>query len=312
MRVVFFGTPPFAATILESLLAHKVDVAAVVTKPDKPKGRSGKLQPPAVKSSVEALAPHIPIHQPERCSTEEFAKTLQSYQADLFIVVAYGEILKQNILDLPSNGCINVHASLLPKYRGAAPIHRAIIEGEKESGVSIMYMVRKMDAGDVLLQKSVPIGPNMTMGELELALRNAGIEALLTVLNQVEQGAVTATPQNEKDVTFAPKIEPQDARIFWGASALEIHNLVRGTSPFPGAWCTMTSKGQDKRLKVLQTQVTEMPSTEPGTIVKDAKGLVIACGTGAIRLLKVKPEGSSAMTGEDLLRGALREESHLK
>ncbi len=301
MKVIFFGTPDFAADILQALLQDSIEVLAVVTRPDRPKGRSGQPAPSAVK--VVATAHNLPLYQPGKCSAPEFVETLASYQADLFVVVAYGEIVKDSVLALPKLGCINVHASLLPKYRGAAPIHRAVIAGETKTGVSIMYMVREMDAGDVIKIAEVPIGPNATYGEIEHDLRHAGAQALLKVIRNLDKGIVERFPQDHSHVTFAKKIELEDCEIHWDRPATDIHNLVRGTNPFPGAWCHVTIHGETKRLKILRTLI-ESGSGTPGTLLSYGKdGIVIACSVGAIRLVEVKPEGKRAMKAEEMARG---------
>lgn len=294
MRVVYFGTPNIAAKVLSFLLENDVEIVAVVTKPDRPKGRSGEAIPTPVK--VVALAHNLPVYQPEIVSDPAFAPTLEHYDADLFVVVAYGEIIKQHLLDMPKKACVNLHASLLPKYRGAAPIQRCIIEGEKESGVTIMYMVRKMDAGDMIKVAKVPIGPNMTAGELEEALCETGKHALLDVIRAFEQGPVPGTPQDHTQATLAPKMELEDCQIDWSQSAEILHNLVRGATPHPGAWCTVKVKGQEKRLKLLQT-VVEPRQGAPRSILSGPKeGLIIACGQDALRLSRIQLEGKKAMS----------------
>ncbi len=309
MKIVFFGTPHFAAQILEFLLKNNIDVAAVVTKPDRPKGRSLALQPTPVKLAAQSCYPPLPVFQPEIVSVPEFAPVLESFKADLFIVVAYGEILKQHLLDMPRLGCINVHASLLPKYRGAAPIQRCIMEGQKESGVSIMYMVKKMDAGDVIKTAAVPIGPDMTYGELEQELCRTGSQTLLEVLREFENNIFHRTPQDPSLVTFAPKIELEDCEIHWDRPAAEIHNLVRGVNPHPGAWCKVRVRDKMLRLKVNKTQYVSMDHPNPGQIVAyGPEGLIINCSEGALRLLDLQLEGKKAMTAEELMRGIPRSE----
>lgn len=302
MKAVFFGTPEFAADILNALLLHGIEVIAVVTRPDRPKGRSGQPAPSATK--VTALAHNIPLYQPVKCSAPEFVEVLATYPADLFIIVAYGEIVKDNVLALPKMGCINVHGSILPKYRGAAPIHRAVMAGEPKTGVSIMYLAREMDAGDVIKIAEMPITPDATCGEVELEMRSLGAQALLEVIHQLEQGIIVRTPQDHTQATFAKKIELEDCQIQWERPAEEIHNLVRGTNPHPGAWCELTTHGVKKRLKILRTKVETTLSGNPGDILSYGKqGLIIACGTHALRLLEVKPEGKRAMSADDMTRG---------
>lgn len=308
MRIVYFGTPQFAAEVLQFLLDNQVEIVAVITKPDRPKGRSDALIPTPVKMVALAQNPPIPVHQPELVSALEFAETLRQYDADLFVVVAYGEIIKQHILDMPKKGCINVHASLLPKYRGAAPIQRAIIDGETESGVSIMYMVRKMDAGDVIKMVKTPIGPNMTYGELEVELCRIGSQALLDVIHQLDRGNVQRAEQDHSQATLAPKIELEDCEIKWNQSAKAIHNLVRGVNPHPGAWCYVTVRDQRKRLKIISTQLLENRSGTSGTLLAFGKeGFVVACGEGAVQILELQLEGKKAMSAEELMRGFSRD-----
>ncbi len=304
MRVVYFGTPQFAANVLQYLIDNHVEIVAVITKPDRPKGRSGEAVPTPVKQIALAQNPPIPVHQPELVSAPEFAETLRAYQGDLFVVVAYGEIIKQHILDMPPRGCINVHASLLPKYRGAAPIQRSIINGETETGVTIMYMVKKMDAGDIIKTVKVPIGPNMTYGELEKSLCEVGSKALLDVIQQFEQGTVQRIEQDHSQATLAPKIELEDCEIHWTLPAKAIHNFVRGVNPHPGAWCFVKIREQQKRLKIISTRVVEGLSGLPGTILSsDKEGLVVACGEDALRILELQLEGKKAMPAEELMRG---------
>lgn len=301
MKVIYFGTPDIAAKVLTFLLENKVNVVAVVTKPDRPKGRSGHPIPTPVKTV--ALSHHLPLYQPEIVSTLDFAPTLEQYQADLFVVVAYGEIIKQHLLDMPKKACINLHASLLPKYRGAAPIQRCIIEGEKESGVTIMHMVKKMDAGDMIKMVKVPIGPNMNAGELEEALCEAGKIALLEVIHAFEIGPVSAIPQDHTQATLAPKIELEDCQLDWNKPAQALHNLARGATPHPGAWCTVELKGEKKRLKILATQV-ESKAGSPGSFLGSQKeGLIVGCGQNSLRLLKIQLEGKKPMTDLEFARG---------
>lgn len=301
MKVIFFGTPPFAAKTLEYLLGNQIEVVAVVTKPDKPKGRSGTPLPTAVKQV--ALAHQLPLYQPVRCSSLDFAPTLAAYEADLFVVVAYGEIIKEHLLRMPRLGCINVHGSLLPKYRGAAPIQRCLMQGEAETGISIMYMVKEMDAGDVIRMERVPIGPEVTAGELESELCEVGAKALLDVLLALEQGPVPHVTQDASQVTFAPKVELNDCRIDWQRPARDIHNLVRGANPEPGAWCLVSLRGETKRLKIWRTQAQPLSGTPGRVILSDKRGPVIACGHDSLRLLQVQLEGKKAMSGEELFRG---------
>jgi methionyl-tRNA formyltransferase len=309
MRVVFFGTPLIAAHVLEYLLQQGVNVVAVISKPDRPKGRSGTPVSTPVKEITQLLRPDLPVHQPELVSAPEFADVLKVYEADLFVVVAYGEIIKKHLLEMPRRGCINLHVSLLPKYRGAAPIQRCLLAGERETGVTIMHMVRQMDAGDIIQQVVVPIGPETTFGELEQTLCEVGKQALLDVICAFETGEPPRTPQDHAQATLAPKLELEDCEIQWTKPAQELHNLVRGVNPYPGAWCYVMVRGEKKRLKISRTRVVQSGEAEPGTVLNldQMKGnLIIATGKGALELLEVQLEGKKSMTSEELTRGVPR------
>lgn len=308
MKIIFFGTPEIAADVLSFLLQNGVNVAAVITKPDRPKGRSGTPAPTPVKLVAQAQTPPIPVYQPELVSAPEFAGVLKDYHADLFVVVAYGEIIKQHLLDMPRLGCINLHASLLPKFRGAAPIQHAIISGEKETGVTIIHMVRKMDAGDMIRSVTIPIGPDTTAGELTQEICKAGSQALLDVIHDFSNGPVSAIPQNHGMATLAPKIELEDCELIWSKPAQALHNLVRGSTPHPGAWSFVSAKGDKKRLKIIKTRLVLDMSGTPGKILaSDKEGVIVACGEQALKLLEVQLEGKKAMSAGELLRGTLLE-----
>jgi methionyl-tRNA formyltransferase len=313
MRVVFFGTPWFAAHVLEYLLRQGVNVVAVISKPDRAKGRSGTPIPTPVKTA--ALAHRLPLYQPEIVSAPEFAEVLTPYKADLFVVVAYGEIIKQHLLDMPRLACINLHASLLPKYRGAAPIQRCIMEGEVETGITIMHMVKKMDAGDMIRKVSVPIGPETTFGELEETLCLRGEQLLLEVIQAFEQGVqLTRIPQDHSQATLAHKIELEDCEIQWERQAQELHNLVRGVNPYPGAWCYVTIRGEKKRLKVSQTRIVPFEKSAPGMILnpdQNKSNLIVGTGNQALELLEVQLEGKKRMSSEELTRGFPRSQISL-
>jgi methionyl-tRNA formyltransferase len=306
MKIVFFGTPIFAAEVLEYLIQQGVEIAAIISKPDKPKGRSRDPVPTPVKIIAQALCPHVPVFQPEIVSSNEFAEILKQFQADLFVVVAFGEIIKQNLLDLPAFGCINLHTSLLPKYRGAAPVQRCIIAGETESGVTIIHMVRKMDAGDMIEIVKVPVGPETTFGELEQTLCDLGKVALLKVILRSKSGLLEGIPQDHTQVTLAPKIELEDCEIKWNQPAQNIHNLVRGVNPYPGAWCMIKVRGELKRLKINRTRIVPHPSGHPGTILSPAQthsNLLIATENQVIELLEIQLEGKKLMSSAEFIRG---------
>lgn len=306
MKIIFFGTPHIAAKILESLMMHH-EVVAVVTKPDKKQGRDLQLRPSAVKLWVEANCPHIPVLQPLKISTEEYREKLTQFNADIFVVVAYGEIIKQFILDLPPLGCINIHASLLPKYRGAAPMHRAIINGEKETGVSIMEMVLALDAGPILHVEKTPITDEMTVGELEKKLEVLGAEGLLKTLEQIHQKKIHKSYQDDSLATYAAKITPEECEIKWTRSALSIHNLIRGVTPAPGAWCWIFLKNQTepKRLKIKKSILLQKTSSaSPGSIIcYDKTSWEVAAGEGVLRILEVQLEGKKSVTAEEFMKG---------
>jgi len=309
MRVVFFGTPVFAAHVLDYLLQHNVNIVAVISKPDKPKGRSGTPIPTPVKTAALANHPSLPVFQPELVSDPAFTDVLKRLEADLFVVVAYGEIIKQHLLDMPHKACINLHASLLPKYRGAAPIQRSIINGETETGVTIMHMVRKMDAGDMIKKVVVPISSEMTYGELEATLCEVGKKAFLDVIRAFENGVPLSNPQDSTQVTLAPKIELEDCEVIWDRSAHALHDLIRGVNPFPGAWCYVLVKGEKKRLKIIRAKIVPCEKMEYGSVVNvhQTKGnLIISTGDQALELLEVQLEGKKSMSSEELTRGISR------
>jgi len=303
MKVVFFGTPLFAAHVLEHLLAHHIDIVAVITKPDRPQGRSAALIPTPVR--VIAQKHSLPYYQPEIVSDPEFAEILNQYQADLFVVVAYGEIIKQHVLDMPKAGCINLHASLLPKYRGAAPIQRCIINGEKESGNTVIHLVKKMDAGNMIAISKVPVATNTTYGELEQMLCEDGSVLLLKTIRDFKQSTPKGIPQDETLVTFAPKIELKDCEIDWHQPAEAVHNLVRGVNPHPGAWCMVKVKDQLKRLRIITTRLgPTVANNEPGKILSSNKeGILISCGQGSLYIVQLQLEGKKTMPADEFRRG---------
>lgn len=306
MRIIFFGTPLFAAEVLEYLLTHQIEVVGIVSKPDKPKGRSKELVPTPVKLLAQKRCPDVPFLQPEKISAPDSAEILKSLQADLFVVVAFGEIIKQNLLDMPALGCINLHTSLLPRYRGAAPVQRSVMAGEVESGVTIMHMDRKMDTGDIINVVRTPIGPETTFGELEQTLCDIGKQALLHVILNFKSGALPKIPQDHFLATFAPKIELEDCQVDWNQPAQAIHNLVRGVNPYPGAWCIIKIRGEPKRLKINRTRVVPYPSSLAGTILNvenTQANLLIAAGNQAIELLEIQLEGKKLMSSAEFTRG---------
>jgi methionyl-tRNA formyltransferase len=304
MKIVFFGTSSFAAKILSALIEKNSQIVAVVTRPDRSKGRNLHASPPPVKEIASQLNPDLSIFQPEKASAPEFASVLEQLGADLFVVVAYGEIIKKNLLEMPKLGCINIHASLLPKYRGAAPMQRCLMDGQKETGITLIEMSPQMDAGDILAMERISVSDEMTFGELDAELCDLGIHLLFTVIRQFEEGKVVRTPQDHALATLAPKIIPEEERIDWKNPALVIHNQIRALSPFPGAW-TQIKIGQDiKRLKIKKAKVLTGVSGEPGAIFSFGKeGWVIVCGKDALRLFEVQLEGKKGMSAEECIRG---------
>lgn len=298
-KVVFFGTPHFAAEILRYLSEHRISIVGIVTQPDRPRGRSKQLVSSPVKEMAEEVFPNVPIFQPEKASNEEFLHALSLLHADLYVVVAYGQILSQKLLSLPAKGCINVHASLLPKYRGAAPMQRCLMAGEKETGVAIQKMVKQLDAGDVIAVAKIPIPKEMVLGELEAELCALSKPLLLQVIREFDAGIPEAMPQDHTLATYAPKIDPLEGEISWSDPAEKIHNLIRAFSPRPGAWTYLD--GKTKKMKILRAHLVENRSGSPGQIL--SKDGLIACGQGALQVIEVQPEGKKVMTWSDWLRG---------
>ena len=297
LRVVFMGTPDIAATCLKKILADGFDVVGVYTQPDRPKGRGMKMVASPVKEL--ALAHDIPVFQPENFRADEDVQALRDLKPDVCAVVAYGRILPQRVLDIPTKGCVNIHASLLPQYRGSAPYQWAVLDGLTETGVTAQHMVLQMDAGDVIDVEKTPIGENETAGELLDRLAVLGADLLSRTLRSFEQGEVNRTPQNEAEVSFAPMLDKSMCPIDWNKTARQVHNQVRGLHPWPVA--TMELKGQ--KFKVHATAVVDGKG-EPGEILGLTKtGLVIACGEGAVEIRSLQAEGGKRMAVPDYFRG---------
>lgn len=306
MNIVYFGTPVFSAEVLRFLVEQGINPVAVVTQPDRPQGRGERLRPPAVKAMCDTLGLEIPIFQPEKASDPGFAPHLQALNPDLFVVVAYGEIIKEHLLNMPSRACINLHTSLLPKYRGAAPIQRCIMNGEQETGVTIMHMAKKMDAGDIIAVEKLPVPEEMTAGELERDLCAKGSELLFRVIQEFEKGTPLRIPQDHSLATLAPKVHPEDGEVSWSLPAKNIHDQVRGLTPRPGAWCRVRIGEKEKRLKLLKTAVLDGQFSESvGEFFFDKSTGVagVSCQGSRLVLLEVQLEGKRAMSGADFLRG---------
>ena len=293
------GTPDFAVPSLEGVAQSGHDLAGVVTRPDSPRGRGQQMQPTDVKAAVASLGLDVPVLQPESLRDEIFHAQLQALEPDLFAVVAF-LILPRSVLAIPKLGSVNIHPSLLPKYRGAAPIQWAIINGETETGVTIFFLSPRVDAGDILVQQKVEIGSNETAGELYERLKMKGAELLIRAIDGIAEGPVIPVPQTDEGVSRAPKLKREDGEIDWSKSAGDIRNLIRGTNPFPGAFTLW----RNKLLKVHRATV-DTGMGEVGTVIEaDGKrGLIVGTGEGVLALDEVQPAGKKRMSGADFVRG---------
>ena len=301
MRIVFMGTPDFAVGSLQALCeSGKHEILAVVTQPDRPKGRGNKLLQTPVKEY--ALAQGLTVYQPQKVKTPEFVELLHELQSELIVVAAFGQFLSKEILELPKYGCINVHASLLPKYRGAAPIQYAIIKGEKESGVTIMQMDIGMDTGAMLDKVVVPIAENTTMGELHDVLREQGAALLLQVIDKIAAGTAVAEPQDNEQATYATLLDRSMEHIDWSKTAQEVHNLIRGFNPAPS---TFTKLPNGKSLKIWGSKMTDKSSAaDAGTVIETGKhSFFVACGEGVLEITEVQPESKKRMPAQVFLNG---------
>jgi methionyl-tRNA formyltransferase len=295
LRLIFMGTPDFAVPMLIELAARGHEIAAVYTRAAKPAGRRGlELQPTPVEREARRQGLHVLT--PKTLKTEEAQAEFRAFNADAAVVVAYGLILPKAILDAPRLGCFNVHASLLPRWRGAAPINRAVMAGDKESGVTIMRMDEGLDTGAMAMVDRTSITPDMTAGDLHDVLARLGADLMARALSALERGSLTLTPQPADGVTYAEKISKEETRIDWAKPWNEVHNHIRGLSPFPGAWFELDGV----RIKVLRSTQGE-GSGAPGTVLDDK--LTIACGDGAVRLTQVQRAGKQPMNAEEFLRG---------
>lgn len=302
LRIIFFGTPEFAVPPLRDLLASGDRVVGVVCQPDRPAGRGQKLSAPPVKEA--ALAAGVPVLQPEKVRTEEFLSQLRAWTPDIIIVVAYGRILPKPILELPRLGCINVHASLLPKYRGAAPIQWAIYRGETHTGVTIMRINERMDAGDMLLQRETGIGESETYGELQTRLSELGAAALLEALPRIADGSIEATVQVEEEATHAPMVKKEDGRIDWQKPAVEIARMVRAFNPWPSAYTFVAGK----RLQIHRAHVAESSAVGSaaaaiaGQVHSVGEGIAIGTGNGLLIADELQIEGKRRLPAGEISR----------
>ena len=297
MKIIYMGTPQFAVPPLRALRHAGHDIIAVVTRTDKPAGRGKVLTPPPVKTAALDLG--VPVQQPKRVRAPESVAAIQALAPDVIVVAAYGQILPKELLELPTYGCINIHASLLPAYRGAAPVNWAIINGEPETGVTIMQMDEGMDTGAMLLREAVAIGPRDTTGSMLEKLSLLGSRMVVEALAGLADGTLTPVPQDHGKATLAPLLKKEDGRIDWDRPAAEIHNRVRGLFPWPGAYTHL-----DGRLvKILESDVVE-GSGEPGAFIGGPHGtLHVGTGKGLLRVVTLQPEGKKPMTAAEFLRG---------
>lgn len=301
MKAIFMGTPDFAVPCLKSL-CDVAEVIAVITQPDKPKGRGKKMQPTPVK--VEALERNIPVYQPEKVKTPEFTAKLKEMAPDIIIVVAFGQILSQEILDIPRYGCVNVHASLLPRYRGAAPIHWCIINGEKETGVTTMYMNAGLDTGDMLLKSHVDITPEMTTAELHDILMEQGAGLLVETVKQIEAGTIKREKQDDSLSNYAKMLNKETGHINWNESAEKLHNLIRGLNSYPVAWSTLNGNAYKFWLSKVAENSYDVSSAKPGQVIAvHKKGFAVATGDGVLEILEIQPPSKKRMSAGDFVRG---------
>jgi methionyl-tRNA formyltransferase len=296
--LIFMGTPDFAVPTLLELVAHGHEVAAVYTRAAKPAGRGMKLQPTPVE--IEARRLGIPVQTPASVKTPEALAEFRAHNADAAVVVAYGMILPKTILDAPPLGCFNLHASLLPRWRGAAPINRAIMAGDADTGVMVMKMDAGLDTGDVAMAERLVISDAMTATDVHDALARLGADLMVRAIGALERGKLQLTKQSEAGVTYAAKIQKAEARIDWNKPARDVLRHINGLSPFPGAWCEIATEGEPARIKILRCEPAKSAGA-PGEVLDDR--LTIACGDGAIRILELQRAGKAPMKSADFLRG---------
>jgi len=295
LRLVFMGTPDFSVPTLLEIIGRGHEVAAVYTRAPKPGGRRGlELQETPV--ALAAHSHNVPVYTPVTLKTAEAQEVFRAHEADAAVVVAYGLLLPKPVLEAPKLGCFNVHASLLPRWRGAAPINRAIMAGDAESGVMVMRMEEGLDTGPVAMAAKAPINADMTAGELHDELSRLGADLMVTALGALERGTLTLTSQSSEGVTYAAKIDKNETRVDWTKSWKEVHDHCRGLSPFPGAWCELNGA----RMRVLRTTKAS-GSGKPGTVLDDK--LTVACGEGALRVVELQIAGKKAMKANEFLRG---------
>lgn len=299
LRIIFMGTPDFAAATLKALIDGPDEVVALVTQPDRAKGRGKKLTPPPTKVLADSVG--IPVLQPTKIKTEEFHNGLLTYRPDLIVVAAYGRILPKSLLELAPLGCINVHGSLLPQYRGAAPVQWSVLNGDKETGVTIIQMNEGMDTGDILLKAAITTAPDETAGSLLDKLAVLGSATLLQAIQGLKDGTLIPVAQDHDLATVAPMLKKDDGLIDWKKDAKEIECLIRGLDPWPTAFCFLNSK----RLRLFNPEVLHKESdSPPGTVLQaDKRGILVACGTNTLLIKEIQPEGKRRMAVESFLCG---------
>ena len=298
MKIIFMGTPDFAAASLEALIDSRHEIQAVVTQPDKPKGRKGELTPSPVK--VIAKREGIKVYQPLKVRDEEFVDTLRAYNPDVMVVVAFGQIIPLSILKMPKYGCVNIHGSLLPKYRGAAPIQWAVLDGEKETGITTILMDEGIDTGDILLKKTIKIDTDETSGSLFDKLMALGAETILETLDELEKGSLTPIKQGESPTAYAKMLTKAMGLIDFTRPAKELDCFVRGMNPWPSAYTLLSGK----TLKLWKVRAVEGSGKAGSVINIDKESFTIACGEGAIEVLEVQLEGKKRMSAGDFLKGS--------
>jgi len=298
LRIIFMGTPEFAVPSLNALIDSGEDVVAIVTQPDKPKGRGKKITLPPVRKT--ALTHNIPVFQPDKIKDESFITAIKKLCPDIIVVVAYGNILPKAILNIPSKGCINVHASLLPKYRGAAPVNWAIINGETETGITTMLMDEGMDTGDMLLTEKVEIKNDDTASSLHDRLKYIGANLLLKTINGIKSETIKPIPQDNLQATYAPMLKKEDGRIDWTMKAGEIQNLTRGLNPWPGAY----TRWNGKQIKIFKAEVGTEVKEEPGTVINvSTEGIIVATGRGILLIKELQTENKNRMQASEFIKG---------
>jgi methionyl-tRNA formyltransferase len=302
LRVVFMGTPDFSVPTLMEIVGQGYDVVACYSQPPRKAGRGMDVRKSPVHEAAETFG--IPVFTPVSLKDPEEIQRFADLDADVAVVVAYGLLLPKAVLDAPREGCLNLHASLLPRWRGAAPINRAVMAGDKETAVQVMRMEEGLDTGPVCMSETVDIGPDMTAGELHDRLSSLGGDLMVRALAALSRGALTETTQSEDGVTYASKLSKDETRIDWSAPADTVHDHIRGLSPFPGAWCEMRLGGKAERVKILRSTLMAGIDGAAGSVVSVDGSPVVACGEGGLQLLQVQRAGKKPMSGEEFQRGA--------